>query len=399
MSLSDKLKKSGVRSPKKRTTPLWDGPCSDTPNGGITFSLLSRFLVCRERFRLLVVEGLKSNEGFNHRLEYGNMLHLCEETYLGGAKDWQSELSKYAIFLVKSYPLQTNEIEKWYNVCKVQFPIYVEYWSKHKDTINGTPLLQEYTFKVPYKLNDRRTVFLRGKWDSVDLVSPGKKQKPHIILQENKTKGDVDEQQLKRQLSYDLQVMLYLVALDWQTKNPLIGGSHMEVFIGRPQVKGVRYNVIRRPLSGGKGSIVKHKPTKSNPEGETFDEYYERLRVIISEAPQEYFFRWNVEITPDDIEKFKLECLDPILHQLCDWWEWVSFIHERGGSVWDNDVSFGARPDQDDCGIHNSAIHWRHPYGCYNPLLEGMNTEMDNYLADGSTVGLQTIDKLFGELN
>lgn len=35
---------------------------------------------------------------------------------------------------------------------------------------------------------------------------------------------------------------------------------------------------------------------------------------------------------------------------------------------------------------------------CYNPLAEGRPTDLDNYLADGSTVGLQQADDLFPEL-
>ncbi len=216
MSLTDKLKKSGVRAPKKRTTPLWDGPCSDTPNGGITFSLLSRFLVCRERFRLAVIEGLRSAEGFNHRIEYGQMWHLVTENQLAG-DDWVKPLVTYTRDLCRQYPLQQEEINKWYNVIRIQFPIYLEYWSKHKDVMNMTPLLQEHTFKVPYTLPSGRIVFLRGKWDSVDHVKQGKKGV--IILQENKTKSTVDEQQLKRQMSCDLQTLLYVIALQEVIKN------------------------------------------------------------------------------------------------------------------------------------------------------------------------------------
>ena len=65
MSIADKLK--GVKLPqsKKRNTPLWKGPTED----GITQSLLSRFLVCRERFRLKVIEGLAPEDRFSHYRE------------------------------------------------------------------------------------------------------------------------------------------------------------------------------------------------------------------------------------------------------------------------------------------------------------------------------------------
>ena len=59
---------------------IWDGPEED----GITQSLLSRFLVCRERFRILVVDGLKPVDQFSSRIEYGQMWHLCEENLAAG---------------------------------------------------------------------------------------------------------------------------------------------------------------------------------------------------------------------------------------------------------------------------------------------------------------------------
>ncbi len=154
-------------------------------------------------------------------------------------------------------------------------------------------------------------------------------------------------------------------------------------------LSGVRFNVIRRPLSGGKGTIVKHKGSKSNPDGESYAEYYERLRVIISESPEEFFFRWNVTITPEDIEKFKVQCLNPMLEQLCDWYEHIlNCIHAENSP-------FHISASQTD----PKGIHWRFPYGVWNPMLEGAPTEMDQFLNDGNMTGLRVVDRLFTELD
>lgn len=136
MSFADEAKRRGLCINKPRKTPLWKGPEED----GITFSLLSRFLTCRERFRLYVMEGLCVKGTFNHRIEYGNMWHLCEEWYSGYGgvlcdKENGKEiaaieaLKRYAQSLATRYPLQRDDIEKWYNICKVQFPIYVRYYA------------------------------------------------------------------------------------------------------------------------------------------------------------------------------------------------------------------------------------------------------------------------------
>jgi hypothetical protein len=144
------------------------------------------------------------------------------------------------------------------------------------------------------------------------------------------------------------------------------------------KLAGVRYNVVRRPLSGGKGSIRQHKPTKSKPQGETKAEYYTRLGGIIKEDPGYYFMRWKAEITAQDLDNFQKKFLDPILEQLCDWWDWV----ECNG-----DTPLGPK-----------GIHWQHPYGVYNVLNEGGHTELDEYMETGSKLGLERVETLFTEL-
>jgi ribosomal protein L30E len=210
---------SALKNSGKRSSPLWEGPGSDGPNGGITQGLLQKWLVCPERARLYLLEGLAPVDDFNHRLSYGNMWHVCEEalakgpdpTNKKGIFPWEAPLKGYCTELAKQYPFQQEQIIHWMNVCKVQFPIYVDFWSKHKDVTTRQPILQEVEFKVPYELPSGRAVILRGKWDSVDLVGKGKAKS--IILKENKSKGDIDEVQIRRQLTWDIQVMMYLVAL------------------------------------------------------------------------------------------------------------------------------------------------------------------------------------------
>lgn len=383
MPLIDKIK---GHMPAAINGPVWAGPESNAANGGITFSLLSKFLVCRERFRCYVVEGLASRNTFNHRIEYGNMWHICEETLagIGGPSEDSrtmslvfSHLEDYANELSKRYPLQQEEIEKWYLVCQVQFPIYRKYWAEHPDVLKRTPLLQEYKFQVPYKLPSGRIVFLRGKWDSIDIVEENKQS--YIWAQENKSKGEIDEAQLRKQLVADLQTMIYLTALyEARHTKPLL-----DLIPKGTKIAGIRYNVIRRPLSGGKGTIVRHKSTKNKPE-ETWEHYLDRLRQIIdgsgedTPGPTHFFMRWNVEIGYQDLKRFQERCLNPILEQLCIWWDEVSRISNPfGGS-----------------NIH----HYQFPYGVYSPLTDGGATDLDLYLQTGSDVGLRRTTTLFPEL-
>lgn len=201
-----------------------------------------------------------------------------------------------------------------------------------------------------------------------------------VWLFETKTKGDVDIQQIQRQLTFDLQTMLYLIALEGTKSGTSIGGP----------IKGVRYNVVRRPLSGGKGTIIRHKPTKSNPQGESWEAYYKRVEQVIRESPDHFFARWKTEIMPGDIQRFRRECLDPILEQLCDWYEWIKLCEDCSHT----DVF--TTPDMDNCGVQS--IHYRHPFGAVNTIDEYGASDVDEYINSRSMTGLRRVNTLFEEL-
>jgi hypothetical protein len=193
--------------------------------------------------------------------------------------------------------------------------------------------------------------------------------------------------------------MWYLIALqtslppqkDLTFKN-IFDGSTIVYGKTPPPLMGVRYNVIRRPLSGGKGSIRKHQPTKSNPQGESDADFYARLQGIIREDPASFFMRWTSEVSPQDVEKFREQFLNPVLDNLLDdyeWWEWCLL---RGWDHYDYDER--ARTFSD-----HRRRHFRLPYGIYSPLLDGRPSDLDSYLDDGSLGSLKRADGLFRELS
>lgn len=384
MSFADDMARKGaqINHEPQRTGPVWEGPESDGPNGGITFSLLSRFLVCRERFRVYAVEGLTTDGGWNHRLGYGDFWHICEEAHAGKEPDsWMRCLTAQARKAAQAHPTQAKEILHWYNVCTGQFPVYVDYWKNHPEIQERQSLLSEYSFRIPYTLPSNRVVYLRGKFDSVDLVGKGKSR--GVWLQENKSKGDIRADRIAQQLTFDLQTMLYLTALRqyqldsfWRRAN--------KMWRDLP-IMGVRYNVVRRPLSGGRHTIKQHEPRGSKP-GETTEAFYARLQGLIESEPEYFFMRWNVPVTEGDITRFRQRCLDPILEELCQWWDHVSRCQDDPQlSIW----------DQAGSGV---GLHYQRPYGVYNALDEGGSTDLDSYLESGSTVGLHRVETLFPEL-
>jgi len=389
MNLKDKLK--DMKFPKLALKePLWKGPEVD----GITFSLLSRYLSCKERFRIHTMEGLRAQDQYNRRIEYGVMWHIAEESLARGSNksskidQWESA-KEYVQKLLKKYPLAQEQIVKDYRTLQTQFPVYVDYWRKNKEVINRKPLLQEYAFAIPYELPSKRIVTLRGKFDSVDIILSGKQQS--IYLQENKTKGDINEGQIKRQLTFDLQTMIYLTTLREMKQSEKLYKITNSVQL--PNIKGVRYNVVRRPFSGGRGNIVQHKPTKSNPQGESTEAFFERFKNdYLLDDPGYWFMRWTIDVTPHHIEIFRQQCLDHLLENLYDDYEWWSYCWEEDRCVYNEMKRMKQFPD-------HRQRHWRHPFGVYNVLDEGGSHDLDNYLETGSEIGLERSETLFPELS
>lgn len=395
-------------------TPLWRGPNVD----GITQSLLGCFLECRERFRLQVVEGLKEDEGFSRPLEFGNLWHTAEEAHLGD-HSWEEAIRKYRRSLDLRYPNDAAEVMKWYKVCATTFPIYLKYWSKHKDESKAKPILEETSFAVPYTLPSGRSVLLRGKWDALRLLNLGKTSKQGIFIKEHKTKSNIDEEGILKTVGWNLQTMLYQVALrechnreigpypDFAKKaDKKIVKQYFDALLKYPP-GGVHYNVIRRPLSDH--YAIKQKKTES------IDAFYRRLGETIQadsfdakghpKQKSYYFMRWKVEVTDEDIQHFKDRTLNPILEELLDWWEWIRvdpfnpWRKRKPSDYAEEGDNKEILEILDKCSTFLSVTpHYQSPWGVYNSLAGGFRGSFFEYLTSGRDYGLTRIKTLFPEL-
>lgn len=357
MPKASKLKQAFEKAKSSQVDiPLWKGPEVD----GVTSSLLTKFLTCRERFRQLVVYGRKSAEvGFNHRLEYGNLWHLAEETHATNG-DWEEALDKQCALYFSQYPLERADAYKWTQICKMQYKVYLDHRAKFVPK-NHKLLEAEQPFDFVYTLPSGDKVLLRGKRDALFTD-----QYKALWLQENKTKGDVDQLAIQRDLQFDLQTMLYCTVASMQYPKQAKNGIN------------VMYNVVKRPLSGGVGTIRQRKPSKSNPAGETDQEYLNRLREVLEELADEHFLRFDVTITPNDLRKFITILLDPILQSLCDWWKWV--------------VADPEHPYR-----KGNTLHWRTPY-LVNSVFEGYYDGLSMYLDKQIQTNTQQVKNLYPEL-
>lgn len=367
MPLKDKLPKGVLDN--RRKGPLWKGPEED----GITFSLLSRFICCPERFRLQVVEGLVTKQKFNPSIEYGSMWHACEEA----GDQWEDGLGDYCAKLDRKYPLAREDIVHWYELCLAQFPEYVKYWSRHPEQVTKTELMKEDAFNVQYRLPSGRIVRLRGKRDGVDLIEANKTK--GVWLQENKTKSQIDSAKIQRQLRYDLQTMLYIISM--REEQSYLGDNTFKARtsyrVGKERhfypIMGVRYNVVRRSAHKSAASMLK-KITEDIADG----------------RGGEWFSRWNVEITDKDVEKFRRQTLDPLLERLCAWWETLNTAKTIPGRK--------EMADPFSLTCNGIPLHYQHPFGVYNVLDEGGSSDLDAYLETGSEVGLERTNNLYPEL-
>jgi hypothetical protein len=367
--LLKKLKGRKLKLPGARKGPLWDGPAI----GGITQGLIARWLSCKERFRLLVIEGVKTADAFDSRTEFGNMWHVCEQA-LAGEGQWEPALRSYVNqVLVHRYPMQREQIGDWFAKCAALFPVYVRHWQGLPDNAARTPLLQEQVFEVRHELPSGRWVWLRGKWDSVDVISKGPNR--GVWLQENKTKSAIDRKKIELQLGFDLQTMLYLVALEAPD------GLATYVTNGRHSLAGVRYNVARRPAHKSVDSMLKK-----------VDDDRKARRI------GEWFDRWNVKVSQADIQRFRFRCLDPILENIFDDYEWWSYCKMKGYNPFDSQERQVLAQAE---GASHYPRHFQMPYGIYNPLAEGGYGEIDQYMLTGAIAGIKVLkdsSELFPEL-
>lgn len=369
MSLSSSLKKLNTKNPI-----AWKGPIEE----GISQSLIQNYICFKERFRLRTIMGLKREDTFNPPMEFGNMWHICEEFF---PDDFEKPLARYATKLCKRFPTKQADINKWFRICKIHFPLYVEYY-KSEDK-NRKYIFREQKVKVKFELPSGRVVTLRG------MIDGGFIQDKAIWVQENKARGEMDEEKTIKQLSMDLQTLTYRVMFEEAREQKII---KMSPAMRKLPIAGVMYNVIRRPLSGGKGTIRQKKGSK-NVKPETLEEYFVRLENALRENQDSYFARWDVPVHKAELEQFKNHVLIPVLENICDDYEWWQHCYNKDVSPYDTKNRLKNFPQ-------HVPRHFIMPFGVHNSLVDSRNkgSAYDDYILTGSTAELKYDPQMFPEL-
>jgi len=153
-----------------------------------------------------------------------------------------------------------------------------EYFTHYEDDFEMEFFEVERVFKVKFK-----NLWLTGKKDG-KVGYNGKRW-----LFEHKTRGDINEDAIARNLDLNFQTQFYLLADRLESAEPC---------------DGVLYNIIRRTRSRRRGK-------------ETLRDFAERLREEIIKDPDYFFKRFEAEYTKAQTKEFEAE-LDEKLRTLWD---------------------------------------------------------------------------------
>jgi hypothetical protein len=339
------------RKPKPSHQPwLWKGPLED----GITRSMLQKFMLCPERFRIQMQEGLKAVQEYNKEMEYGTIFHNYLETHNNKTNTLNTKLSdEYIEELIDKYAEHEEEIRFQSALAKQQAISYFKHWNTSEKKRHY--IAHEKEFDIPYTTRFGSKVRLRGKIDAV--FKDGKS----IYIQETKTAGKYNLAFILQSLPYNLQPMLYTTALQ---------------ALSIP-VDGLCYNIIRRPLSDQRAIRRKAKESARDFIKRTFDTYEGSSTLYpINKHPDQWFHRLHCTISPQEILSFRQRVLDPWLHKLALWYEDLN----KFSSPWD------------------SPLHYMLPFGIYNSIANGYGGDYLELITCGSYENLYTTNNLFPEL-
>ena len=302
-----------AKKPRKRKSQKFlkrTVPYRDLYRDGVTYSFLAQFLNCREQARLSYVEGLRT-EGMSVPLDFGIAFHECLEWTASGKSVTTigRKLGKLAQTKAK-IKLRADERATYQRLLRTVaavYPLYHDYWSgrDHKKKY----IYEEESFQFPYTSARGQTIPIRGRLDEAYIDEDGA-----VVLQENKTKGMIDEEAIRLMLSHDMQTMLYCYAL-----RNLTGKEPTRIL----------YNVIRRSAQRFTGSY------RSKPETES--QFIARIQDDVVARPQHYFMRWRVDLHKGDLDNWLSRVFDPLLDQVIRWWE---SIRKDPFNPWDSQEHF-----------------------------------------------------------
>lgn len=275
---------------------------------GVSSSLLSSWLTCREQFRLGVVEGWRSYYT-PLALAFGTCMHWClekaySEKYPPNAGRCRALIASFETLWNREQPnaptRQREVQQRVYGLAEAVLPSYFQRWAgdflgEKYPVKNGTPvpvkwLALEKQFSVPYVFPDGMQTWIRGTRDAVL-----EDKRKDVWVFDSKCRSIINEEDTIDCLPTDLQQMLYLWAYVEETKK---------------YPTGTVMNIVRRPG---------HRQGSE----EDLKSFFARVSKEVSNPKKwdHYFIRFAMRVTPKEIDEWKTRVLDPIMADVRGWWE------------------------------------------------------------------------------
>ena len=306
---------------------------------GMTQSMLTTHRRCPTMARLKMLGLYKP--GASLALAFGSIFHQGLDYAYNGVKngayddaddvlhDSSNLVNRVEDFYADEYRNATADVQAHYEIAygmtEAVLPAYFHEWREDffgDERIEWVDIEKEWSF-----FHKEAGVLLRGKFDGTFRDAQGR-----LWLFETKTKATWNDDNLALSIERDLQVQMYLMA--------------MEHVYGEKPV-GVMYNLIRRPQ-------LRQKKT------ETLPVFLQRITEDLIERPTFYFNRLRVTIDDAEREKFK----ERLKHELSAVKHWTMMPMERDAQNTHECVGvYGACPFLNHCsgggyeGLHCKKSH------------------------------------------
>jgi hypothetical protein len=295
----------------------------DMTEDGLTQSMLGLFALCPQKAHYKLIEGIEIPRR-DRALDFGTFFHeVLDKVYT--AQKENNTLPNYGMIGEQCYKQakarlieestdikDLQEFEVNYGVCQTLLRHYFNKWTKEDKYTKWVDL--ERVFEFPYKLRDGTVVMIRGKFDGIFRDKKG-----NVWLFETKTKSNITGNHIMEKMAFDLQVMVYLKAVE---------------YVYKVKPAGVLYNLVKRPNFDYKGTYYK-KP-------ETVPAFLERVSSHIDSNVEDYFTRYHVSITKQEVETFFLQDLDYLIQRMYEWQQGgISNFRNSGAcSMWNRPCEY-----------------------------------------------------------
>ena len=269
----------------------WPGPYE----GGVTQSLISKFKECPLRFYLWAALGLEEAGEPEPNLIWGCICHVGLEHLIAKPyqrieftpEDWREIHEGIDEYITSDWPMTPITFAP---SVKNMLTLYDDSYKAEHGKFET-----EKKFKVPHTTTSGNVVTLKGKADGIQVEHGN-------ILVEHKCKGKININQTYLESPLDLQVTVYCHVLGPRT---------------------VIYDLIRIPDTQWSLPPQRQMQRPKN----YINSLYEDKQwgdFPIFQKKHLWVQQTTINLTDEIIERNMAETVDPIIDQLCEYWEYVS---------------------------------------------------------------------------